>query len=157
MKIDFTQEEYRSLIDLLSLSGCMLEGYGRGDDSRKASCFKLEQKLLSYAEDLGCQDLVGRDCNTGSYHRKWNKDRSEDVIEWLDQYNDDGFWQELIIRMAERDVKSLRAVEEVSEDALSEEANPIRTEKLERHYEEEFIAHGLDNLVLRNKAAEGMN
>ena len=47
MKIEFSQEEYRSLVDLLSLAGCMLEGYGRGDDPDKASCFKVEQKLLS--------------------------------------------------------------------------------------------------------------
>ena len=157
MKIDFTQEEYRSLVDLLSLAGCMLEGYGRGEDPRKAACFKVEQKLLSYAEDAGCRDLIERDVETGTYLRKWSGDRKENAVAWLYQYNDDLFWEELIIRMAERDIKSLRAVEEVGKEPLPEKEKPSRLMELEKHYEEEFVANGLDNLVLRNKAAEGMN
>ena len=157
MKIDFTQEEYRSLVDLLSLAGCMLEGYGRGEDPRKAACFKVEQKLLSYAEDAGCRDLIERDAETGTYLRRWSEDRKENAVAWLYQYNDDLFWEELIIRMAERDFKSLRAVEEVGKEPLPEKEKPNRLMELEKHYEEEFVANGLDNLVLRNKAAEGMN
>lgn len=158
MKIDFTQAEYRSLVDLLSLSGCMLEGYGRGEDPNKAACFQLEQKLLSYAEDADCRDLVERDAETGTYLRKWSKDRREDIVSWLDQYHDDCFWQELIIRMAFRDFRSLQAVEEGGKGTQpEEEAESGRLGDLEKHYEEEFVVNGLDNLVLRNKAAEGMN
>ena len=157
MKIEFSQEEYRSLVDLLSLAGCMLEGYGRGDDPAKASCFKVEQKLLSYAEDAGCGDLVKRDPDSGTYLRKWSGERKENAVTWLFQFNDDLFWEELIIRMAERDFKSLQAVEEGGEEALPEEKKPARLMDLEKQYEEELVANGLDNLVLRNKAAEGMN
>lgn len=157
MKIDLTQEEYRSLVDLLSLAGCVLEGYGRGEDSRKAACFKVEQKLLSYAEDAGCPNLTKRDADTGIHLRKWSKDRSEEVIKWLDQYNDDCFWQELIIRMAGRDFKSLLYLEPKDEQNTVDEEKALRLAELEKRYEEEFVTNGLDNLALRNKAGEGMN
>ncbi|MFP6902011.1 MAG: hypothetical protein VCA36_13770 [Opitutales bacterium] len=157
MKIDLTQEEYRSLVDLLSLAGCMLEGYGRGEDPRKTACFKVEQMLLSYAEDAGCPSLTERNADSGIYLRKWSKDRGEEVIKWLDQYNDDCFWQELIIRMAERDFKSLLYLEPTDEQDTVDEEKALRLAELENHYEEEFVANGLDNLALRNEVGEGMN
>jgi hypothetical protein len=157
MKIDLKEEEYRSLVDLLSLAGCMLEGYGRGNDSKKSACFELEQKLMSLAEDAGCQDLIERDVETGTYLRKWSRHRKENAVEWLYQYNDDVFWEELIVRMAERDLQSLRAVEEGAGDAPRQKEKPSRLVELEKHYEKEFVANGLDNLVLRNQAAEGIN
>ena len=157
MKIEFSQAEYRSLVDLLSLAGCMLEGYGRGEAPDKAACFQLEQKLLSYAEDADCRGLVERDPESGTYFRKWSRERKEPPVQWLDQYNDDCFWQELIIRMAERDFKSMEAVEKSAEEASPDKEKPRRLMELEKQYEEAFVANGLDNLVLRNQAAEGMN
>ncbi|MFP6854743.1 MAG: hypothetical protein VB980_03090 [Opitutales bacterium] len=157
MKIEFSQEEYRSLVDLLSLAGCMLEGYGRGADPRKADCFKVEQKLLSYAEDAGCRDLVKRDPEDGTYLRKWANDSKESAVAWLYEYHDDLFWEELIIRMAERDFHSFKAVEVGGKEPIPEQQKPVRLMELEKHYEDEFVADGLDNLVLRNKAAEGIN
>ena len=157
MKIDFTQEEYRSLVDLLSLATFMLEGYGRGEDPSKVACFLMEQKILSYAEDASCRDLVKRDSQSGSYVRKWTKDRSEQVIAFWDRYNDDCFWEELIIRMAERDFQSTLAVEDAGKDTLSNEEKSRRLDELERRYEEEFVANGLGSLVLRNQSGEGMN
>ena len=159
MKIDFTKEEYRSLVDLLSLAGFMLEGFGRGEDSGKAACFKLEQKILSYAEDDGCRGIIERDSDSGAYLRKWSAERDENVATWLHQYNDDLFWHEIIIRMAERDFNSKRAVEEKEpeEPVSAQPEKPSQLMELETHYEEEFVASGLDNLVLRNRAAEGIN
>ncbi|MGE4550613.1 MAG: hypothetical protein AAEJ57_04425, partial [Opitutales bacterium] len=93
----------------------------------------------------------------GTYLRKWSGERKENAVTWLFQFNDDLFWEELIIRMAERDFKSLQAVEEGGEEVLPEEEKPGRLMDLEKQYEEEFVDNGLDNLVLRNKAAEGMN
>ncbi len=60
--------------------------------------------------------------------------------------------------MAFRDFRSLQAVEEGGKGTQpEEEAESGRLGDLEKHYEEEFVVNGLDNLVLRNKAAEGMN
>ena len=50
----------------------------------------------------------------------------------------------------------MRAVEEGGEPLPAKE-KPSRLVELEKHYEKEFVADGLDNLVLRNKAAEGIN
>jgi len=157
MKIDLTQEEYRSLVDLLSLAGCVLEGYGRGGDSSKAACFKIEQKLLSYAEDAGCPNLIKRDADTGIHLRNWSNDRSEKVIKWLDQYNDDCFWQELIIRMAQRDFQSLLYLGPTNKKNSDDEEKAMRLAELEQRYETEFVSNGLDNLTLRQTAGEGMN
>ncbi|MBO93351.1 MAG: hypothetical protein CMI32_00425 [Opitutales bacterium] len=157
MKIDFTEKEYRSLVDLLSLATFMLEGYGRGGNSHKTACFEVEQKIFSYAEDAGCRNLIERDPNTGSHLRKWSKDRSEKVAAFLDEYNDDCFWDELIIRMAERDFNSHISVESTDGQSLSAEDKRRRLDELERSYEAEFMANGLAGLVLRHQTGEGMN
>ena len=104
MKFEFTEKEYRNLVDVLTLSGMILDAHGRGEDRSRKNYFDLEQKVYSYFEDAGCRDLIYRDQSTGQYVRKWSSDRSESIVKILDEYVDSSFWEELIIRMAERDM-----------------------------------------------------
>ena len=89
--------------------------------------------------------------------RNWSKDRSEKVIKWLDQYNDDCFWQELIIRMAQRDFQSLLYLGPTDKKNSDDEEKAMQLAELEQRYETEFVSNGLDNLALRQIAGEGMN
>ena len=157
MKIDFSEEEYRRLVDVLTLAGMVLDAYGRGQETSRHPYFELEQKLFSYLEDAGCRDMLRRDVGSGQYVRKWTKDRSEAIVRIHDDYVDDCFWDELIIRMADRDMKADFALKGIDESTLTLEERDKRRQEFEARYDQELRSNGLANLVLRADTAEGSN
>ena len=157
MKFEFTEKEYRTLVDVLTLSGMILDAYGRGEDKSRKGYFELEQKIYSYFEDVGSRDLIMRDPSTGQYVRKWSSDRSETIVKIFDEYVDSSFWEELIIRMAERDM--LADLELLGKDQSKmtlEERETLLREYGDR-YEGEFRSNGLQSVVLRSESSEGTN
>jgi len=66
------------------------------------------------------------------------------VQESLDEMRNEIFWEELTLRLAERDV--IRKIGLPAWNALDEEARRIRTEPIEQHYWDEFTKRGIDNL-----------
>ena len=61
MKIDTTKEEYRLLLDMLSISDWVMNSYKLEDDPETEPYAAFEQKLLSYAKDFGFDNLVQYD------------------------------------------------------------------------------------------------
>ena len=45
MKIDLSKEEYRVLVEVFSLTGMVLDSYGRGQSKEKKPFYELEQKI----------------------------------------------------------------------------------------------------------------
>ena len=157
MKIDFSEEEYRRLVDILTLAGMVLDAYGRGQEASRQPYFELEQKLFSCLEDAGCRDLLRRDVSSGQFVRKWAKDRSETIVRIHDDYVDDCFWDELIIRLADRDMKAEFALRGIDETTISPEERDRKRRELEVRYDSELRSNGLTNVVLRSDTAEGSN
>ncbi|MDA1046698.1 MAG: hypothetical protein O3A82_07210 [Verrucomicrobia bacterium] len=157
MKFEFTQKEYRTLVDILTLSGMILDAYGRGEDSSRKGCFELEQKIYSYFEDVGSRDLIMRDPSTGQYVRKWSSDRSETIVKILDEYVDASFWEELIVRMAERDMLADLELQGKDQSKLTLEERETLLRKYGDRYDREFRSNGLKSIISRSESSEGTN
>ena len=157
MKFEFTEKEYRSLVNVLTLSGMILDAYGRGEDSSRKGYFELEQKIYSYFEDSGSRDLIMRDPSTGQYVRKWSKDRSETIVKILDQYLDSSFWEELIIRMAERDMLADLEFQGKDQSKLSLQERETLLREYGDRYDREFRSNGLNSIISRSESSEGTN
>jgi hypothetical protein len=157
MKFEFTQKEYRTLVDILTLSGMILDAYGRGEDSSRKGCFELEQKIYSYFEDVGSRDLIMRDPSTGQYVRKWSSDRSETIVQILDEYVDASFWEELIVRMAERDMLADLELQGKDQSKLTLEERETLLRKYGDRYDREFRSNGLKSIISRSESSEGTN
>jgi hypothetical protein len=157
MKFEFTEKEYRTLVDILTLSGMILDAYGRGEDSSRKGCFELEQKIYSYFEDVGSRDLIMRDPSTGQYVRKWSSDRSETIVQILDEYVDASFWEELIVRMAERDMLADLELQGKDQSKLTLEERETLLRKYGDRYDREFRSNGLKSIISRSESSEGTN
>jgi hypothetical protein len=157
MKFEFTEKEYRTLVDILTLSGMILDAYGRGEDSSRKGCFELEQKIYSYFEDVGSRDLIMRDPSTGQYVRKWSIDRSETIVKILDEYVDASFWEELIVRMAERDMLADLELQGKDQSKLTLEERETLLRKYGDRYDREFRSNGLKSIISRSESSEGTN
>jgi hypothetical protein len=157
MKFEFTEKEYRTLVDVLTLSGMILDAYGRGEDSSRKGYFELEQKIYSYFEDVGSRDLIMRDPSTGQYVRKWSSDRSETIVKILDEYVDSSFWEELIIRMAERDMLADLELQGKDQSKLTLEERETLLREYGDRYDREFRSNGLKSIISRSESSEGTN
>ena len=156
MKIDFTRDEYRRLVEVFSLFGMVLEAHGRGREEGRKPFYALEQKTYAACDDFASGDMIRRDPQNNELARKWDEKTPEAVVRIYDQFVDDSFWEELIIRMAGRDLQVEMAWAGEGEEALVEDKWQKRKNELEHKYENEFRTSGLGGLGLL-QGEEGSN
>ena len=156
MKIDFSKEEYRALVEVFSLTGMVLDAHGRGQVPEKKAFYEVEQKIYASCDDFGSGDLIRRDERSNELARKWDEKSPERMVRIYDQFVDDAFWEELITRMAGRDLQAEMTLTGVGEDALADEKWQKRKSELELHYENAFRQSGLEGICL-TRDVEGSN
>lgn len=104
MKIDLTKEDYRNLLDLLSISGFVL-----GADLEQPKAIldgykELEQKIFSYASVFEAEHLVEFFPEEGQAVPTLEFEQTSPFLEIVDDYNDYVFWEEMVARLAEQDL-----------------------------------------------------
>jgi len=67
--------------------------------------------------------------------------------EYIDEYDDQTFWDELINRLTDRDIEMMLKRGEIQKPQNREERFAIRG-PIERRYAQEFERNGLDNVVV---------
>ena len=146
MKINITKREYLLLLDLLYLSNWVMNACHVGERPDTVEYRELHQKFLSYAKEFGQQDLVEYDKRYGkSYYTKLYEDESKSH-NFIDEYENEVFWDELVDRLVKRDV-----LREHGEEALRKmDFREIlqASESHEIRYNEEFENHGIQRLVI---------
>ena len=148
MKVPLTAKEYRHLLELVHLGMWAVTGY-QGDDTAAAKrYFALDQKLLEFATEAGCADLVEvRD--DGSLQPSPKLAEDERVREIQSEFQNDVFWHEFVTRLADRDLMGANTKRGM--DTPGVEPPPSSEEqlkKLEARYWDEFEKNDLANVVL---------
>jgi len=143
MKINFTKKEYRLLLDLAYLGDWMINSAKSGPEVDEGPHAKLLQKVYQHANEFACEALIKHDDDYDFYSEtRAFEDASQDFI---DTYDDNNFWEELLSRLAERDFNR--------EWYKSHDQAPDFREKIEGlHAREvfwidEFERYGLQRLV----------
>ncbi len=143
MEIELTRREYRLLLDLVYLARWVIAANDVGGEKSGPDHLMLVQKVLSYASDMGMGELVDADRRRNEYFAT-RKFEDGEVREFIDRYDDACFWDELISRLARRDLW-----------ADSESGDPEQMERdefwkrviaLEEKYSEEFSTKGVERL-----------
>ncbi|NDY41276.1 hypothetical protein G3N55_00225 [Dissulfurirhabdus thermomarina] len=147
MKVDITKQEFRLLLDMLSVAGWIIDSYRDRDDPAIQPYDMLIQKFLSLAEGFGFGDLVEYDRREKKYYfSSVYEDIGTDTA-FVNDFVDMSFWEELAVRLARRDL-----LEEVGGEAALEEMEPDeaarREDELADRYYAEFERSGLDRLRL---------
>lgn len=141
MKINFTKQEYKSLLDILYIADWITSAYDEIENSKPIAYDKLEQKLLSYAKDFGLDDYVEQDKFEERYYPTRLFEDETIAQEIIDQYDNDTFWDELAHRLAQRDIQAKYGREQLAKmnmDQVLEEMSII-----EDAYNEEFEKTGI--------------
>ena len=144
MKVSFTQKEYARLLELVHL-GLWVTGARPDDPATMPERYSgIAQKAFQLAETFGCADLVEVDVN-GQYFPN-EKLTQGAPREKLDAFAEDVFWGELVMRLAERDLRAELGPTKLGDELTEEEEQ--RLTAIEDTYWREFEGRGVDNLVL---------
>jgi hypothetical protein len=145
MKINFTKAEYRVVLDLVSLGDWVLTSHDTEEDPRKKKYEEVVQKIFSYAKEFGFEKLVKFDPEFQSYFETREYDESEKE-EFLEEFEENTFWTELINRLAERDFLREHGLERAKEMSFEERIREIH--KHEEKWSDELEKHGIERLKI---------
>jgi len=146
MEIKFTKKQYEDLIKLVYLGEWMINAYHTND--RVKNFEELEQYILSFYKDFGMEKYIVFDERLKRFFNTKAFEEETEVEQYIDEYNDNTFWDELLYRLANRDF-----VEQYGEKAIKKMTWEERIEKEQpfiEKYANEFERNGIKNLVIIN-------
>lgn len=147
MQIEFMKTEYRDLIDMVYIAEWIMKAHKIEDDPRTKRYEKLGQKIMSYAEEMGFGHLVEYAPEYDKYFPTRMFEDASSAHGFIDEYDNDSFWEELTNRLAERDlIKQEGGLSNVLRLSIDERLD--KQFRLEEKYAEEFEENGLDNIVI---------
>jgi hypothetical protein len=147
MKINFTNKEYRLLLDMVEIAEWVLNSHRTDPSDEIKKYSEIYQKVLSYAKEMGFENLITYDKNLGGYYATFEYEESEHM-RYIEQFEDDVFWEALPNRLAMRDL-----VKQVGEKRYMEmefEERATKLVELESIYYKELNENGIDNLRFEN-------
>ncbi|MCE5285553.1 MAG: hypothetical protein LLG02_06875 [Pelosinus sp.] len=141
MKINFTKQEYKNLLDILYIADWITSAFDETGDSKMAAYDQVTQKLLSHAKDFGFEDYVEHDKSNGRYYpsRQFEDETTAQGI--IDEYDNDTFWDELAHRLAQRDMEVKYGREQLNKMSMAQVMEEMSI--IEDAYNNEFEETGL--------------
>lgn len=147
MKVEITNEEYMDLLDLLHIANWVLVSHKTTVDPRVEKLERIIQKFYALARETGRGDLIEYDPGRGKYRPTKMLEDTSHSLEFIDEFVDHSFWDELIFRLAERDAaRQAGGYEKL--DLLGHEDRHAFIDPFEERYAEEFNERGLERLEI---------
>ena len=144
INMEFSEAQFKDLLKLVYLGNWVANGI-KTPDEQIFGLIELHDQLLNEAYSQGLSEVVGyNEKEDECYPTEIFEDEMDDLI---DEYEDLVFWQDLIIRMTHRDF-----IAEYGEDRFEKmplEERDKMLNPIEKKYQDEFFANGVDNLVLK--------
>lgn len=154
MHIRLTEQELAALVEMVSLAANVASWNNKPSATAKIAAFEsMEGKILEKAFHAGMSNWIEFDEETRRF--KIRADREEELFysECYEEFRNESFWDELAIRLADRDV--VRAIGQAAWDKLTEEERRERASGMEKRYWEEFTRYGVERIVVMAPPSEG--
>jgi len=147
MKINFTKNEYRLLLDMVEVAEWVLNAHRTDPSDEVKEYSEVYQKILSHAKEMGFENLITYDENLDGYYATFEYEESGHM-KYIEEFEDDVFWEALPHRLAVRDLVSQVGEKGYTEMEFEERATKLV--ELEAFYYEELEVNGIDNLRFEN-------
>lgn len=144
MTLELTKSEMERLLEIAYLGEEVLNGHGP-EGKRSVAHDGVLEKLHGLAEEEGLGYLVERDAD-GVAKPSMALDARMETAGFLQAYDDCVFWDELALRLAERDLRA--EIGKVAFEAMPAAERDELVDNLADAYDREFDARGLDGLRL---------
>ena len=154
MHLRFTDQELATWVEMLSLAATVASWNQKPSaDARIAEFEGLESKILEKAAQAGMGDWIEFDEESRRFRVRAEVEERLFYHECYDEFRNESFWDELALRLADRDL--MRAIGKEAWEALTEEQRRSRTQNAEKRYWDEFSQHGVDRLAVIAPPGEG--
>ncbi|MFQ5686990.1 MAG: hypothetical protein ACE5GV_10055, partial [Candidatus Scalindua sp.] len=139
MQIELSKKEYKNLIDMIQIAEWVMNAHKIKKDPSIEKYSKLEQKIYSFADKMGCENLIEYDKEMNEYFPTKELDEGQGM-QYIDEYDNDSFWDELIDRLVARDI--IKKIGEKKARKLTFEERLEAEEPLREKYSIEFEQNG---------------
>ena len=146
MKIEISKGEYKILLHVLEMADWILNAHKSKEDKEHKPYRKLEQKIFSIAAEMGYGSFIEYSKEFHEYMPTRKYEETCSAMEFIEIFENESFWDELIDRLGERD-----AIREVGMEGFKALKPIDRITKVDDHkenYIDEFEKYGLDRIVV---------
>lgn len=143
VQLEFSEVEFRELLEVMYLADWVTNAH-RVPDGKPDPYHALHQKILGQAHAAGCGDLVDRDEKEKTYAPSEKLEKTCHGA--LDVYDEETFWEELVRRLALRDIEQERGPDAL--EKMSPEMRSSVISEIEERYQTECEINGLDRLEI---------
>ena len=142
--IELTRQQYRNLLLSVIIGTYIREAVAELEGGNLSEVTDFEAYLLSFAKNFDCEDMVE---DLEGYLVPSDKICREYHDKIIEKYNDDEFWNRLIIDLGQRDFYRTMTLEEKK---IIEKENrlPKRVHEIYKWYEKELEDNGLENVKI---------
>ncbi|MGE9271197.1 MAG: hypothetical protein ACQKBU_10375 [Verrucomicrobiales bacterium] len=152
--IRFTEQELAVLIEMITLAAHVASWNQKpGSDAGVSAYESLENKILEKAKLAGFGDVIEWDQDKRRHQLKIDPEGKTFFQECYDEFRNESFWEELVIRIADRGL--VREVGLSAWQAMKEEERRKRTAEVEKMLWKEFGTHSIDRLAVIHPPGEG--
>lgn len=142
MKINFTKQEYRLLVTMIEIADWVMTAHDTEERDETKSYRDIRKKILSYFKEMDMGDCYNKE---GDDYYETIEFEAE-LMGFIDDYDEESFWGELVSRLADRDYDQKYKGQEVD---MHTRIEAITT--FEEIYVNEINQNGLLNLVIAAK------
>jgi hypothetical protein len=154
MHFRLTDQELATLVEMVSLAANVASWNHKENASDHIAAFEdLESKILEKAGHSGLADWIEFDEESRRFRIREEIEQRLFYSECYEEFRNESFWDELAIRLADRDLA--RAIGHHAWEKLSEEERRARTAAWEKRYWEEFTKHGVERVTVVSPPGEG--
>ena len=148
MKIDLTKEQYENLVKIVYLGNWVVNAIRTGaeGDERIEKYEDTEQYIFSFYKDFGLEKYIEYDKEFKEFFPTSELEDNSDTRGYLEDYDNEAFWDELGDRLGDRDFFRKYTEEEIK--AMDQKERFLTNQKSIIKYEEEFEKYGIDRLEL---------
>jgi hypothetical protein len=145
-QIEFSNEEYRFLLDMVYIADWVMNAHEVGQQEETKPYEKLEQRLLFLARDFGSAEYITWDEQLQKYFTTRAYEEERPAMDFIDKFENDSFWEELVARLADRDANRKYGQKKLTKMSFEERSKKIG--EIEEKYSVEFEKNGLDRLQI---------
>lgn len=146
MKINFTKKEYRSLLEVIQIADWVLHAHDNEPRKDTQSIENVFQKILAHADEMDCGDLVELETESGEYYLSHDFESASDAEQFIQEFENNTFWEELISRLSERDVLKNAKATDLADIELKARFSALSD--AEEKWSNEFSEFNLDRLYV---------
>lgn len=141
MKIEFTKEQYENLIKLVHVGNFVINGIRVGEDEI-TQYNDLESYIYKHAKDFDLANLVAEE--DGEFYPSQELEADEDLEQYMEEYTEEIFWDELGDRLAVQAI--LEHYDDESLNKMDAEQQFFLRMHVADQFQEEFEENGLEKV-----------